>query len=256
MTPSVSATYDEHLDRYHRLLARARLIRGRLEEKAFARDDITSGDLDLFHDLEMELADAIGKRDEVQPIRTPPAISWRDDQRKNREAAFSRMILGRLDPFFHIYPEVTGKSCDGTPMRIDAIVRPKDTKEWKNPSVALGIEFKVPHHSDGSTSVGDFAKWIMQSVDYAHTVWPKFGRIYVFTCPGVTKLFGDRGIDPKSGSGLLARIGARGGVGELKEESPGNLVFALSADHPVWSEKRGVLTCGRTWNLERKVGSR
>lgn len=157
-----------------------------------------------------------------------------------------------LEPHFEIYQEVRGKHFSGKSMRLDAIVTPKIKEHWKNPNIALGIEFKPKHrlHSDTINY-----QWLEQCVDYSHSYWDQFGYIFVFVFPNLidgirTPITVD---EPKR---LLTQIMSRLGVGELRFDTNYGLTFFLQGSHRIWSQKQGVES-GKTRTLKRgRLGSR
>ena len=65
------------------------------------------------------------------------------------EKIFSKQVLSLLSDAFEIKTEVFGTHFSGTRLRIDAVLKPKDTAKWKNKNVVLGIEFKDKEKLDG-----------------------------------------------------------------------------------------------------------
>lgn len=63
------------------------------------------------------------------------------------EPELTRRVLERLDPWFEIERNVTGQHCSGRRLCVDAIISPRDRDRWRDPDVALGVEFKVPDQS-------------------------------------------------------------------------------------------------------------
>lgn len=51
------------------------------------------------------------------------------------EAELIREVLTRLAPSFHVDREVWDTHCGGKRLRIDAILRPRDTEGWKDADV-------------------------------------------------------------------------------------------------------------------------
>ncbi|WP_271785336.1 hypothetical protein [Aquimarina algiphila] len=60
------------------------------------------------------------------------------------EDKFQEIILELLAPYFTVEQEVWGTHFSGRRMKIDAIVTPKNTSEWRNKNIKFGIEFKKP----------------------------------------------------------------------------------------------------------------
>lgn len=163
-------------------------------------------------------------------------------------------LIDELKEDFHTHSPVYGKHFSGKTMKIDAVVVPKDIREWKSDEVVLGIEAK--DHMQLSGAKG-FTKWIAQCVDYANTKWESFGYIYIFAYPslikGVTKhlkLTKNSGVP-----WLLPRILAQLGIGELRHDDNTGLTFILNQSHSIWSKKHGVQE-GKFRTMKRVFGSR
>ena len=168
------------------------------------------------------------------------------------EADFASRILNKLSPHFQIHHQVTGRHFSGKKLRLDAVVCPLESEEWKNRNVALGIEFKDTIRIAGDTT--NYTKWLAQCVDYSHTKWSRFGYIFVFACPELIE--GIPGRRHSGGAGwLLPRILGHLGIGELREVPNYGLTFFLHDSHRIWSEYQGV-ELGCHWSLRRKFGSR
>ncbi len=175
------------------------------------------------------------------------------------EAEFRERILARIRPHFEIELEVPGRFCNGRRMYLDAVIRPKAPWEWKNPKVAMGLEFK---RVDVSDALGNITGAIAQAEDYAHATWDRYGRIYVFLCPGYQ--LGIRQTYRMSASRLDALLEyvshstAQRGVGELMEVTPYHgLALVHSGTHVLWSEKQGIMDGARHhMDRSRKDGSR
>lgn len=166
------------------------------------------------------------------------------------EKDFKNLIFERLSEHFYFESEVHGVHFSGKKLRIDHIITPKDTSQWKNKNVSFGIEYKDLERIDGDTK--NFTKWLAQCSDYANTSWGDFGYIHVLICPGIYKSQFIKKIDE---SWLLPRVMAQLGVGELKELDNYGLTITLNDSHRMWSEENGVEE-GKRWALERKFGSR
>ena len=93
------------------------------------------------------------------------------------EESYKQRVFDILRPHFEIHTEVTGKHFSGKSLRIDAIVTPKANVEWKNKSVAMGIEFKDDLRMRGDTT--NYTRWLAQCVDYASTYWDKYGYMFL-----------------------------------------------------------------------------
>lgn len=171
------------------------------------------------------------------------------------EAGLADWVLSRLDPWFIVEREVVGSHCAGRRLRIDAVLRPRDSSGWKDDAPAFGVEFKVPGVAKG-WGTKDVAGWIAQAVDYTHTDWAGYGRLRVFTCPSyLTPVYG---IDV-SARYFLAHLLGQFGVGELCLIETGRghegLALLMHGYHILWSELRGVAQA-RYWSLRPRSGSR
>ncbi|MFI1384242.1 hypothetical protein [Embleya sp. NPDC020886] len=173
------------------------------------------------------------------------------------EADLTQRVLDRLTPWFHVDREVWGRHPTGSRCRIDAIVTPRTPELWKNPDIALGIEFKAldtnPHYQSGRK---ELTAWVAQAIDYSQVEWPKHGRICTFLCPDpFADLRKEDGIltDPAAhfAEGLLGQFG----VGFLTLYRGTGLSFLLHTNHTVWSERYGS-QAGRRWTLRRHTGRR
>lgn len=178
------------------------------------------------------------------------------DLRFPSEAALSAAVLDRLQPYFHIEKEVPGAHWSGKRLWIDAVLRPREPKRWAREDVAFGVEFKnVPPNGDGG--LNSYTRWAAQAVDYVNTQWDGYGRLMVFTCPGVLprgfvshkhEIPNDTHV--RFAEGLLGQLG----VGELVLQWGIGLALRLQGC-TVWSERQG-LGKGRNWPLKPKVGNR
>lgn len=173
------------------------------------------------------------------PTRHLPLTGFRD------EGDLADRILARLSPWFDVSREVTGTLCDGTRLRIDAIIRSRPVCPPPHKDVTFGIEFKKPENGDG---LKYFTGWVAQAIDYTHVDWDGFGRILVFTCPPVLDNFG--GLDRVD---VLERVMGQLGVGQLGLFGGYGLMFVLNG-HRIWSEREGFMR--KNWSLKRKAGSR
>jgi hypothetical protein len=163
-------------------------------------------------------------------------------------------VLSTLEPHFQIHTEVLGEHFSGKSFRLDSVIEPRRPEKWKNPEVALGIEFKDVMRLRGDTN--NFTKWLGQCFDYRNTRWEGFGFIYLFACPSLIKHV------PKGKSechaqveGILSRIMGQMGVGELEYSDWRGWTFRVHGGHRIWSESEGIEE-GAHWKLEREFGSR
>lgn len=157
------------------------------------------------------------------------------------EKIVSDEIFEKLDRHFHIEREVPGSHFTGKPVRIDAILRPRDFRNWFDPNCAVGLEIKR-----GSDRVGEITKQLSQAVDYANSSFDGVGMVYVFCYP-----------DPAAGQygnlkWFYERLVGQMGVGFLSAAP--SLRMELKG-HLVWSEATGPCDA-KKWSIKRKFGSR
>lgn len=153
-------------------------------------------------------------------------------------------VLDQLAPSFHIEREVWGTHCTGQRLRIDAVLRPRNTTDWADgDNAAVGVEFKL--RAGGKTTT----KWISQCFDYSHTQWDTYGRLGIFACPDVRMGWGEDA--DKAIGHLLGQIR----IGELIQHCRYGLALVLHSHHRQWSQVRGVEEARRT-HLRPTFGSR
>jgi hypothetical protein len=166
------------------------------------------------------------------------------------EESFIREWMPRIEKHFHVDREIEGKHFSGKTLRIDAVIRPRDTTGWANPNAALGLEFKSSRIQSGA-SWGDTVKWLAQSVDYSNTKWDRYGYIYTLVAGGINPIQRRRGSDFR----YLQMLAAHLGVGELQIDRNEGLSIVFSGEHLLWTEVRGPIFA-RKHKLERKWGAR
>ncbi|WP_189956825.1 hypothetical protein [Streptomyces alanosinicus] len=172
------------------------------------------------------------------------------------EAALAKAVLRRLAPWFHIQREVPGRHPTGRPCRIDAVLRPRDAQVWKNPQVALGVEFKSWDSHVADASRKDRIGWVAQAIDYPMVDWEGYGRLPVFMCPDPfvrnRNLPGD-GVDDVGHfvDGLLGQYN----LGYLTLFNGNGLTMLMYGMNTVWYERHGVSN-GRNWTLRPRTGHR
>ncbi|MFJ7913099.1 hypothetical protein [Kitasatospora sp. NPDC096204] len=131
-------------------------------------------------------------------------------------------VLGRLDPHFHIEREVPGHYPGGEDVRLDAVLRPRDTSGWFDADLGFGVEFK---HPEKITSFGEFGAQIAQASDYNHCTFDGHGR----SIRRLAAAFGDfrvcgasRQTRTEPGRGVIRRQHRRAGAaGEEEREGAG-----------------------------------
>lgn len=99
------------------------------------------------------------------------------------EEEFRYFVEQDIAQFFHIEREVWGTHLTGIKLRIDAIIRPKDTADWANKNIAFGVEFKSPSMLKTLGSQLAFSK---QCIDYSHTNFQGYGFIPILMFPKLT----------------------------------------------------------------------
>lgn len=166
------------------------------------------------------------------------------------EKHFKNQIITKLKDHFDFYPEIKGTHFSGKRLSIDHIIIPKNCSGWKNKNIVFGVEYKDVERIDGNTT--NFTSWLGQCVDYANTKWDNYGYIYILICPGIRITKFIQGIDSYW---MLSRVMGHLGIGELKEVKNYGWSITLQDSDRLWSEIKGVES-GKTWNLERKFGSR
>jgi hypothetical protein len=167
------------------------------------------------------------------------------------ESELAGKVLERLEPWFHIQREITGLHCSGQELRVDAMIRPRDALQWRDPDVAFGIEFKIPEGD-----VRSYTRWLAQTISYTHVDWRGYGRRIVLTCPGAASWLDDDTWhqDGRRDFLIAKRLSGQLGVGELVLRWGYGLTILVN-DGRVWSE-RGGLGVGRTWALKLPAGHR
>jgi len=151
------------------------------------------------------------------------------------EKELSDVVLSGLAKDFYIQEQVRGVSemFDST-YRIDAVIRPKDTSEWGCENAAFGVEFKRP-----CLKTVDKGHLMRQAFEYLTADWVGYGRLPVFICPDL-KFLGFSEDDHY----LLSRLLGSLGIGEI---TVNRLQLVMCGTHILWSSRRGLESCGRTW---------
>ena len=176
---------------------------------------------------------------------------------KSNERCVSDTVLGMLSREFEVREQVPGRHFSGKKLRIDAIVTPRDSSEWKTERPMLGIEFKDQSAFCDSFNFKDYSAWMAQCIDYANTEWEGAGIVYVFAYGCFNA------VNNVKGGWMLERLCGRLGVGSLinarqnYDQLPpclASLRFMLNGDC-IWSGMDG-LKKGRHWSMHRKFGSR
>lgn len=210
----------------------------------------------------MSLIDAVDNfrplSGEPSPFEQPPrGMPWQtvlDYPEMATEAELAERVLERLDPWFQISREVPGQHWTGRTLKVDAILRPRNPRDWKNPDAALGLEFKRVTPGARNVSIKTTTGFAAQAIDYTQTDWQGFGRIPVFTCPGVRQWIDRHSDESHYAATAFTHLLAQFGVGELLLYWGWGLTFLLNGS-PIWSERKGVIH-GKTWTLKPRTGSR
>lgn len=159
------------------------------------------------------------------------------------EKEFSEHILCRLSTDFWIDREVTGTHFTGRKMRIDAIISPKKSFDWKNQSIAFGIEFKK-HHEHISPRV--ISGMIKQGYDYMHCEFGRFGKVPILLCPLTSEKWNYAMSTEQSR--FVKRVLGDFMIGEITDTYRG-LSIVFKENHVIWDESSGVLF-GKTWDFK------
>ncbi len=151
------------------------------------------------------------------------------------ENKFREEALRQLDTWFHVQTEVSGIHPRRTQkLRIDAVLRPRDTAPWYDPDPAFALEFKRSKTSYEHLS--KYTRWIAQSMDYAETDWDGYGYLTVFTCPSV--LSSMPYLDDRT-EFVLSRVMGQRDVGELGFTREG-WVLRLTGEN-YWTQDDGIV---------------
>ncbi|HEY9474690.1 MAG TPA: hypothetical protein VIS06_12675 [Mycobacteriales bacterium] len=188
-------------------------------------------------------------------VECPGGHPWQSElplDRFNSERELADRVLARLDPWFVVDREVHGVHCSGRRMRLDAMLRPRNPGEWRNPDVAFGVEFKIPDREDNY----NVTAWFAQSVDYTHVDWAGYGRRIILTCPSVVPCPGQpgSGFHEEHLRGIYPNLAGQFGVGELVLLWGYGLTIRVSTRR-VWSERGGVRVGRHSW-LNVRSGNR
>jgi hypothetical protein len=161
------------------------------------------------------------------------------------EEFIGHATLKILEAHFEVRSEIQGRHLvSGRPLRIDAILTPKNLAEWKNRTVAIGIEFKS--HAGPRSKGNQEAAVMAQCLDYSFCEFPGFSDVLVFACPLPPYL---------SREAYLLRFLARYGVGHVAFHAKRGVCLKLG-DFILWCERDGVGDLGRRSMLSRKYGNR
>lgn len=168
------------------------------------------------------------------------------------EALLKANYLSELEPHFYIKQEACGTHFSGKRLRLDAVLKPKLTLNWKNPNVAFGIEFKDTERFSKSYDTKNLTKWLAQCIDYSNTSWDDFGYLYIFCCPSLVDEISDSAFQNLM---FIRNLMGQMGIGEIKSLPLYGLSILLHGHHRIWSIKKGV-EYGKSYTLVKRFGSR
>jgi hypothetical protein len=172
------------------------------------------------------------------------------------EAALTEAVLRRLSPWFRIDREVSGIHPTGRACRIDAVLQPRDAHVWKDPGIALGVEFKSWHSRVAGAGRKERIGLVAQAIDYSMTEWTGYGRVPIFMCPDP---FARHRNCPTTKPGELGQFvdGLLGqfNVGYLTLFNDSGLTMQMYGTNTIWYERRGV-SGGKNWSLTPRTGHR
>jgi hypothetical protein len=186
-----------------------------------------------------------------------------DPEEFEKEKDFQKHVIETLAPHWHVHTKVRGRHfADKAIKYVDLIITPRDLASWKDDQVVFGVELKNRRALDQTNKV---MKWLGQCVDYTNSSWEYSpdggetwigaGYIHVFACPSlIDSLPGSEALN-RFNDGILCRLMAQLGIGELKLTQRGGWSLVKSGDHILWSQLNGVED-GRKDSVRRKFGSR
>lgn len=184
------------------------------------------------------------------------------------EEEIKRIALEALEPHFYIETEVVGKHPSGANVRIDAVIKPKNTKDWRKKDIAMGIEFKG---AGNLITSADLAAVIAQSADYTASTFEGYGRLnMVFICPALDYLntvnyqLACRYDEHKRYAGFLSeqlqafveRMMIQFRLGTLAHSYTMGWHLRYCDANVLWSEMQGVGLLGKKGKLQDKIGHR
>lgn len=181
------------------------------------------------------------------------------------EDQYVEYVLQQLNPHFHSRREIELRHHSGRILRVDAVLWPRDSAEWRDEKPVFAVEFKLPSKVGG----GHDCRWAAQCVDYAqsYVVGHPDRQLKVFACPGfkfwdhLGKANATQWHDGDAIRHLLWQLG----VGELVyipnsinartgTRKPHGWELRHSGHHRLWSEWGGVHD--NSISLDPKIGSR
>jgi hypothetical protein len=169
---------------------------------------------------------------------------------KQDENGFKSWILNKLKEDFYIKQEVWGTHIEGGKLRIDALIKPKDTSEWANKDIVFGLEFKSPSRL---IKLGDQCHYVKQAIDYSYTKFDKHGYVPILICPRIEF---DESYSRKDDANLVRHLLCKFNVGELDYQERGHhhgLGIKMASKY-IWSST--TMGDGKTRLFKKNFGSK
>ena len=154
------------------------------------------------------------------------------------ENSIKETFLFHLEEDFHISREVKGVHMSGKSLRIDVILKPKNTKGWLNPDITIGIEFKDPNKISSSQGRG-VDDMLAQCLDYSMTEFEGVvsDSMIILICPGIGKDKND-----------VYRFLSRYNVGYMDVSDFNGIEMRMgNVGIPLWSSKEGVMRISKSY---------
>jgi hypothetical protein len=150
-------------------------------------------------------------------------------------------VLAELSADFEIRREVSGTHLSGMPVRVDAVLWPKEGIRWQGETY-FGVEFKhITQYSNNA-----YMKWMAQAVDYSYSTFGRsHRRIPIYCCPG----FAGSEKDVFFARRFLGQFN----VGELRTGYQDRWELRMS-DALVWRQHEG--RSNLSFSFKPKTGSR
>lgn len=161
------------------------------------------------------------------------------------ETELKDFMRNELSRNFKIKEEWWGSHFSGRKVRIDMLIKPKQTSEWANKDVIFGIEFKRGN-LDNTGYINDY---IRQCIDYSNTKFDKIGYIPILMCPPI---FEEHHMTSRFTENIFSLLKSFN-IGQLYHSKNG-LSIVYAGWHQVWAEKIGVHE-GKRWQMKTKFGS-
>lgn len=153
-------------------------------------------------------------------------------------------VLGEsLARDFNIDKKVNGAHVSGKTVTLDWVLKPKSTSGWKNPNVALGIDFML---NSEMPTIGTYTEWAKQRIVNACTKWDGYGCLPMFLGPNCKLAF--RGADLNIQDLLYAYM-----IGYCCIDKGFRL---FRSKKTVWCQRYGVQDGGKNSPLSLSFGAR